>query len=149
MSTLVVRAAEAADEARWRELWDDYLVFYKEALPPSVTDQTWSRILDPQSPIFARVALHESQVVGFALAVLHEGTWTTTPICYLEDLFVAPEVRGLGLGRALIDDLQAFARAQGWSRLYWHTESDNLRARALYDRYVPADPVVRYQLPLA
>ena len=146
---IIVRPAEAADEARWRELWRDYLIFYEQALPQGVTDHTWLRILDPQSPIFAQMALHEGEVLGFAVAVVHEGTWTATPICYLEDLFVASEARGQGLGRALIDDLRALARAKGWSRLYWHTGSGNRRARALYDRYVAADLVVRYQLALA
>ena len=146
--SIEIRAAEAADEPRWRELWRDYLAFYRQSLAPGVTDLTWARILDPSSPLFARVALHQGACVGFAVGVLHEGSWTTTPVCYLEDLFVAPEIRGSGVGRALINDLEALARAEGWSRLYWHTDADNEVARLLYDRFVAADPVVRYRLAL-
>ncbi|OYX22644.1 MAG: hypothetical protein B7Z10_12885 [Rhodobacterales bacterium 32-66-7] len=71
-----------------------------------------------------------------------------TEDCYLEDLFVSPDARGHGLGRALIDDLITLARAKGWARLYWHTNEANTRARALYDQYVQSDGHIRYRLPL-
>ena len=80
--------------------------------------------------------------------VLHEGTWSAAPICYLEDLFVAPEARGAGIGRALISDLIAVGKVRGWSRLYWHTKSGNSEARRLYDRFVAADDFCRYRLVL-
>jgi GNAT superfamily N-acetyltransferase len=83
------------------------------------------------------------------LSVIHPGSWTLQPICYLEDLFVDPQARGRGIGRALIDDLVALARARGWSRLYWHTKASNETARRLYDRYVAADDFVRYRLFLS
>jgi GNAT superfamily N-acetyltransferase len=80
--------------------------------------------------------------------VLHEGTWSTAPICYLEDLFVAPEARGGGIGRALIADLVERGKARGWSRLYWHTRAGNAQARQLYERFVAADDFCRYRLVL-
>ena len=71
-----------------------------------------------------------------------------TEDCYLEDLFVAEAARGHGLGRALIDDLVSLARSRGWSRVYWHTNEDNTRARALYDQYVASDGHIRYRMRL-
>jgi GNAT superfamily N-acetyltransferase len=144
----VIRDAAAADGAQWRRLWRAYNAFYGTTLQEAVTAQTWRRILDPGSPIFARLAEREGRVVGCAVAVLHEGTWTTEPACYLEDLFVDPAARGCGVGRALIDDLLERARRRGWSRLYWHTEANNTAARHLYDKYVPADNFVRYRIIL-
>jgi GNAT superfamily N-acetyltransferase len=78
--------------------------------------------------------------------VLHAGTWTEQPICYLEDLFVDPTLRGKGIGEALIDDLVAQAKERGWSRLYWHTRGDNAVARRLYNKFAAADDFVRYRL---
>jgi ribosomal protein S18 acetylase RimI-like enzyme len=83
---------------------------------------------------------------GFSVCVLHSGTWTTDPICYLEDLFVAPDQRGRGIGEALIRDLVTTAKSKGWSRLYWHTRSSNAAARSVYDRFTLADDFVRYRL---
>jgi GNAT superfamily N-acetyltransferase len=144
-----VREAGPADEARWRELWSRYVAFYRAAVPPEVTHYTWSRILDPASPLLCRVALLDGEVVGFCVCVVHEGTWVAAPICYLEDLFVDEAARGSGAGRALIDDLLALARVRGWSRLYWMTQAANTRARALYDSYRRAEDLVCYRLALA
>jgi ribosomal protein S18 acetylase RimI-like enzyme len=83
-------------------------------------------------------------VVGFSNSVLHETTWATTPICYLEDLFVDAAMRGSGVGRMLLQDLVVLARQHGWSTLYWHTRGNNTTARRLYDTFSPADDFVRY-----
>lgn len=69
-------------------------------------------------------------------------------VCYLEDLFVAPEARGSGAGRALIEGLAALGREHGWRRVYWHTHEDNYRARTLYDRVVPRTDYIRYDIDL-
>ena len=141
-----VRDLRPDDEADWRGLWSGYLAFYGEALPEAVTAATWARVLDPEAPLLGRVAERDGAAAGFTLSVLHAGTWTLAPVCYLEDLFVRPDLRGAGTGRALIDDLVALAQARGWGRLYWHTREDNAPARRLYDSFTPADDFRRYRL---
>lgn len=143
-----IRDPAADDETGWRRLWAGYLAFYGENLPEAVTAATWRRILDPASPVFARLAACDGTLVGMTVNVLHEGTWTTASVCYLEDLFVAPEGRGAGIGRALIADLVDLGTTRGWSRLYWHTKSGNAQARRLYERFVAADDFCRYRLVL-
>lgn len=144
-STAFIRDPLPADETAWRELWSGYNAFYETAVPEAVTARTWQRILDPASPIFARLAVVDDTVAGFSVSILHEGTWMIAPICYLEDLFVAPKFRGHGLGRMLIADLVERAEAKGWSRLYWHTRESN-PARRLYDEFGKADDFVRYRI---
>lgn len=145
--TVKIRHATPADEARWRELWAGYCAFYEVTLSDAVTAQTWNRILDPASPVHAIVACDTAgRVQGIANYILHDNTWTMTPVCYLEDLFVDTAVRGRQFGKALIDWLAAQMKAQGWSRLYWMTQEDNATARRLYDRYTPRDQFVRYLL---
>jgi GNAT superfamily N-acetyltransferase len=139
-----VRAVTAADEPRWRELWAGYNAFYEAKVPESITQATWRRILDPAAPIVGRVAVVEARVVGFSNSVLHESTWAAGPICYLEDLFVDPAMRGSGVGRMLLQDLVVLARQHGWPKLYWHTRGNNSTARRLYDTFTPADDFVRY-----
>jgi GNAT superfamily N-acetyltransferase len=143
-----VRDAAPGDEADWRALWQGYLQFYQATVPDPVTRFTWQRILDPASPIFARIAERDGMVAGFAVCVLHEGTFVTTPICYLEDLFVDPNSRRGGVATAFIQDLVDLGRARGWSRLYWHTGTNNATARRIYDRFAKADDFVRYQMDL-
>lgn len=142
-----VRDIAAGDAGVWRDLWAAYCAFYETEVSPAVTARTWARMLDPAAALFGRVAEADGRVVGFSISVLHDGTWVEAPICYLEDLFVAPEFRGRGVGRALIEDLIALGRDAGWSRLYWHTRADN-PARRLYDLFTPADDFVRYLIRL-
>ena len=144
-----IRDAVAADAAEWRRLWDLYNAFYEHAVSEAVTAATWRRILDPGSSVLARVAVRDTAMVGFAIFVLHDCTWTIEPICYLEDLFVDPAARHSGFGRALIEDGVALARQRRLGRIYWHTKADNAVARRLYDTLARADDFVRYTLPLA
>jgi GNAT superfamily N-acetyltransferase len=146
--TVTIRDALPEDEARWRALWADYLAFYRVTLADDVTDLTWRRVFDPASAIFMRVAVADDVVVGFALCLTHEGSWTRALDCYLEDLFVDADARGKGIGRALLDDLVALSKAQGWTRLYWHTDETNTKARKLYDHYVESDGHIRYRITL-
>lgn len=142
-----VREAEARDEAQWRALWDAYLAFYQMDLAPEVTAATWARILAPGG-IGMRVAEEDGTLLGFATWLTHPSTWTLTEDCYLEDLFVDAAARGKGVGRALIEDLAALGRTQGFARLYWHTAEGNAQARRLYDSFTPADGHVRYRMEL-
>lgn len=143
-----IRDAQPADEATWQRLWRDYLTFYKVDLPDDITSHTWTRILDPSSRVAMRLAFVDGEMAGFAIHHFHDSTWSMTPDCYLEDLYVDERFRGRGIGRALIDDLIALAKAKGWSRLYWHTDHDNATARKLYDTYAKEDGHVRYRVHL-
>lgn len=145
--SILIRDAEARDEQHWRRLWQGYTDFYDATVPAHVTAHTWARILNPAAALFCRVAEVEGAVAGFTVNVLHEGSWASAPICYLEDLFVDPAARGHGIGRMLIQDLMERGKAQGWSGLYWHTRTAN-PARKLYDEFIPADDFVRYRLQL-
>jgi GNAT superfamily N-acetyltransferase len=139
-----IREIEARDESRWRELWDGYCRFYEREPSAAITQHTWARIMDPASPVHGIVAARGRDVIGIANYVIHENTSTLTPVCYLQDLYVDPELRAGGVGRQLIDWLLAETKARGWSRLYWNTRENNYRARGLYDKYTPHSGFLRY-----
>jgi GNAT superfamily N-acetyltransferase len=139
-----VRPPVASDFRAWEDLWQGYCDFYEESLAPVVTENTWARLLEPQSPLFGLVAEDDNgKLVGFTNCVVHAGTWSKRDTCYLEDLFVAISARGQGAGRALIDAVIAKSRAEGWQRVYWQTKKDNATARALYEKIIsPSDWVI-------
>ena len=139
-----MRALSAADEPVWRELWDGYCAFYETDVPADVTAVTWQRLLDRDAPMEGLVAERDGAVIGFVNCVVHPSTWAKADSCYLEDLFVSPDARGSGAGRALIEAVIARAREHGWDKVYWHTRQDNARARTLYDSFTQADDFVRY-----
>jgi GNAT superfamily N-acetyltransferase len=142
----VIRDPRPDDEAAWRQLWSGYVDFYEAEINDAVTAATWQRLFTPGSGMFGRIAEWDGAVAGFTVSVVHPGSWTLAPLCYLEDLFVEPAARGHGIGTALIQDLIALARERGWSRVYWHTRQGNATARLLYDRFAKADDFVRYRI---
>lgn len=146
--SIAIRDAQPEDKPAFMRLWRAYLDFYEADVSEEVSEATWRRVLDPQSTIFARLACVSDSVIGFAACTVHENTWNVAPVCYLEDLFVDADRRGRGVGRALLRDLIARGEQHGWARLYWHTRSDNARARRLYDSFVSADDFVRYRIVL-
>lgn len=144
---ITIRKIENRDETRWRELWDAFARFHEREPDEALTRRTWARIFDPASPIFAIVAEREDgEVIGLANYLVHETTWTPTPVCYLQDLFVDPGARAGGAGKRMIDWLVEEMQRQSWSRLYWNTKENNYRARALYDKFTPHSGLVRYAI---
>jgi GNAT superfamily N-acetyltransferase len=145
-----VRGLEPADEPRWRELWAAYLDFYDHPLPEDVTATTWRRLLAQEQGLSAEVAVDaDGHVVGFVHRVLHAGTWSVGPRCYLEDLFVDADVRRAGAGRALIEATREHAVAHGCSEVFWITETGNTTARGLYARVGVLADYVRYEIELS
>jgi ribosomal protein S18 acetylase RimI-like enzyme len=91
------------------------------------------------------VAERAGKLLGIVNCVIHRATWTKTHYCYLEDLFVSPDARGLGVGRALIEAVYARADELGATRVYWLTKEDNSTARALYDKVAKYAGFIQYR----
>ncbi|MBD8234028.1 GNAT family N-acetyltransferase, partial [Pantoea agglomerans] len=72
---------------------------------------------------------------------------STQPLCYLEDLFIEEDMRGLGAGKMLIEAICEEGREKGWSKVYWVTREGNT-ARALYDKLALLDDFVRYSVKI-
>lgn len=141
----LIRPLAPADRDAWEALWQGYLRFYRAELAPEVTEGTWARLLDAQSPMAALVAESGGKVVGICHYVLHESTWSLQPICYLQDLYVDPGTRGTGAARALILACEETARAAGCFRIYWQTQEFNGPARSLYDTITPRSSFIVYR----
>src|SRR4051812_6683229 len=98
-----IRPLEARDRDAWLPLWRGYCDFYETSVPSDVTEETWKRIVDPAGAIHGLGAFDaDGRLIGIVHYLFHPVTWCVFPRCYLEDLFVSPEARGSGAGRALI-----------------------------------------------
>ncbi|GJE41340.1 GNAT family N-acetyltransferase [Methylobacterium soli] len=146
MSPMTIRAVRPDDFAAWLPLWQGYQAFYRVAISPATTEVTWARLLDPAEPMAAALACHEDgRALGFVHTIRHRSCWTIGDYCYLQDLFVAPEARGLGLGRALIEHVYREAAASGCSRVHWLTHETNQEAMLLYDRIGDRSGFIQYR----
>ena len=146
----MIREIEAGDRVRWTELWTGYLTFYETVLPPEVYAATWARLFDPAEPVFGALALDAGGLpVGLVHYLYHRTTWATADSCYLQDLYVDPQVRGGGHGKALIEYVADRAREAGATRLYWNTHETNATARRLYDAVAVRSGFIQYRKPLS
>lgn len=145
MPILDLRPVTPADHAAWLSLWQGYQRFYDTEIATQTSKVTWQRFLDPDEPMHAVLAWQGEQAVGLVHFIFHRSCWTTGDYCYLQDLFVDDRLRGAGVGRALIEQVYAEARAMGASRVHWLTHEHNTTAMQLYDRIADRSGFVQYR----
>lgn len=148
MSELTIRRAGAGDEKLWRDLWKGYLDFYRGSATEEATALLWRNLLANDGEVRGFVADRGEGAFGFVHYVYHRSTWSTQPICYLQDLFVSKTARGSGAARALMEACFEDAKAAGAFRVYWQTQEYNGAARSLYDTIVPRSSFIVYRKPL-
>jgi GNAT superfamily N-acetyltransferase len=144
-----IRAVRRDDFAAWKPLWDGYNAFYgrsgNTALPPEVTQMTWSRFFDEYEPMHALVAEQAGTLLGLAHFLYHRSTIQVSPTCYLQDLFTSETARGRGIARGLIHSVYECATTAGSGRVYWQTHETNTAAMRLYDKVAQCSGFVVYR----
>lgn len=149
-SAVQIRPIAAADEAEWRVLWRGYLDYYETTLPDEVWRTTFGRLTGGRLEEFrGLVAVAEGRLVGLSHFHFHQSSWAVEPVCYLQDLYTAPDQRGRGVARALIEAVYRAADAEGAPGVYWFTQEFSARARRLYDKIGSLTPFVRYNRRMA
>lgn len=145
--SISIRHLVAGDRRAWEVLFQGYLTFYEASLTGDVVDETWARLMsdDPQFHLGLAAVDDAGNLVGIAHVLFHRSTWSKTHYCYLEDLFVAPDVRARGIGRQLIEAVYSEADARDCTRTYWATQEFNYRARGLYDQVATKSPFLQYR----
>ena len=145
---LIIRPLTAADEAEWRRLWTGYLEYYKTTVEEQVYATTFRRLLsDDPAEFRGLIADLGGRPVGLTHYLFHRHGWSISNVCYLQDLYADPSVRGTGVGRALIEAVYAAADRDGIAKVYWMTEDFNATARMLYDRIGIKTDFIRYRRP--
>lgn len=148
MNDVQTRPVTAEDHAAWLPLWHAYLAFYKTELDQSVSQMTWQRMLDPNEPTHASLAWQNGRAVGMVNFIYHRSNWSMNNACYLQDLFVIPELRGTGLGRLLIEHVYASAKADGCDKVHWLTHETNATAIQLYERIAERGGFIQFRKAL-
>ncbi len=140
-----IRMAQETDFVQWLPLWKGYQTFYKTCIPEETTAITWSRFHTPAEPMHCAVAEMEGKLIGMVHYIQHRSCWTTGDYVYLQDLFVEPQMRGSGVGRALIEHVYERAAQSGASRVWWLTHESNTDAMLLYNRIADKSGFLQYR----
>jgi len=133
----MIRPARAADIPAIHQMIMELATYERSLHEVSATEDGLRAALlaGPGGPpaLFAHVAEEGGQAVGFALWFLSYSTWLGRHGIHLEDLYVRPEWRGQGHGRALLAELARICVERGYGRLEWSVLDWNAAARRLYE----------------
>ena len=118
--TFRIRPAVISDIPIILQLIRDLATYERAPNDVTATDEQLRRVLFGDKPSAEVVlGLEEESPVGFAVFFHNFSTWLGRPGLYLEDLFVQPEKRGRGYGRALLVHLARIAAERGCGRMEW------------------------------
>ena len=134
--TGAIRAAEPGDVPAILGLVRELAVYEKEPDAVEATEADFCAALFPQNcapTAFAHVAEVDGEIVGMALWYVTFSTWLGRGGIWLEDLFVSPDHRGAGLGKALLATLAAVCAERGYGRLEWAVLDWNADAIRFYE----------------
>jgi GNAT superfamily N-acetyltransferase len=115
-----IRTARVEDVPIILQLIRDLATYERAPNEVTATEEQLVEVLfGPRPSAEVMLAFEEDIAVGFAVFFHNFSTWLGRPGLYLEDLFVKPEVRGKGYGRALLVHLAKIARERGCARMEW------------------------------
>ena len=135
-----------ADRAEWEVLFRGYITFYERTMPHDEYELCW-KAFQADERVQALGAKLDGRLVGIVHFLPHAST-SGPDVCYLQDLFTAADVRGQGVGRALIEAVCDWSRARKLVRVHWLTHHTNATARRLYDQVAENRGFIRYQIDL-
>ncbi|MDZ5603107.1 GNAT family N-acetyltransferase [Pseudomonas sp. RP23018S] len=145
MPNVTLRPVTAQDHSHWLALWQAYLVFYKTELADEVSSSTWQRLLDVNEPTHSALAWVDGKAVGMVNWIYHRTNWSIGDSCYLQDLYVDGEQRGLGIGAQLIEQVCSAAKAAGCSKVHWLTQDTNATAIRLYEHVAERSGFIQFR----
>jgi len=136
-----IRPAHVEDVPIILELIRDLATYERAPDEVVATKEQLVDVLFGERPVAEVLLAFEAETaVGFAVYFYNFSTWLGRPGLYLEDLFVNPEKRGKGYGRALLVELAKIARDRGCGRMEWAVLDWNEPAIKFY-RALGAQPM--------
>ena len=133
MNSTAIHTAIPEDAALIAPLFDAYRQFYEQPADADAALAFITARLERGESVILLARRPDGSALGFCQLYPSFCSVLAAPIYVLYDLFVVPDARRLGVGRALLLAAEAHARATGHARMDLTTARNNLRAQALYE----------------
>lgn len=125
---MIVSFLQEQDHKEWEALWSESV---DGALSPDVMEHSYVQI--KSGAIQALVAKDsDGRLVGLLHFVVHPVAGCMYPVCYMQDLYVSPDARRMGVASALLDFLKKHADTNNYDRVYWLLDNQNKAANEFY-----------------
>ncbi len=130
---MIIRSANAADVPQILEFIRGLALYERAPNEVTATEEGLLRDGFGPNPFFhCLMAEQDGEAAGFSFFFFNYSTWKGLPGLYLEDLYVEPRFRGLGIGKALLQQTAAFAIQKGCRRIQWEVLDWNTPAIDFY-----------------
>ena len=130
----MIRKLEQKDKENWVKLYNAYADFYKVPMNTGVLDVLWGWIQDNSHEVNCLCFEIEGKIVAIAHYRTMPRPIKGQYICFLDDLFVESDFRGLKIAQKLINHLKSISKVNNWQGIRWITHSSNKKAKKLYDK---------------
>ena len=146
--SITVRPLGDKDFFPWLGLFEGYSTFYESELTDQKALQVWSWIIDPNNALAGAVAVDDDDgsLVGLAHYRTVPRTLDGDLALFLDDLYVAEDSRGKGIGTQLMDFTTAYAREHKLAQVQLLTGADNATAQVLYNKLGTRTEWVTYEI---
>jgi GNAT superfamily N-acetyltransferase len=128
---LSVRQLRRKDHTAWLPLWQ---ANNDNQLPRQQADGTWKKITTKSDPLFGLGLWLDGALIGILQYSLHAVTARTTDVCFMQDIFIAPEQRRQGFAKIFLGELFVLAKAKDWAWVYWFALESDQAAQTLYKK---------------
>ena len=133
-----IRWAKPEDMAELVHMCAEHAAYERSSFDPVGKKEALSRMLfAPDARLRCLITAAAGQVIGYATFSVEVSTWDADRYMHMDCLFLRPEARNSGIGRALMRRIAQEALAQGAIRMQWQTPSFNADAIRFYDRLGP------------
>ena len=130
----MIRFLEQKDKEKWAKLYNGYADFYKVSINTGILNTLWNWIHDKNHVVNGICFELNNEIVGIAHYRTMPRPIKGQYICFLDDLFVKPEMRGQKIAQKLINHLKSLSKVNNWDGIRWITHSSNENAKKLYDK---------------
>lgn len=135
MNDVLVRAADVSDAEFLCDMLHRLAEFEGMSEKCGTSPSDIAEMLGEENGLFGLVAKIDGNPVGMALISFYRlATFSGRRVCYVEDLFVAEEFRGRGIGRALFERINAISIERGCIKTEWKCLAWNSAARQFYEK---------------
>jgi len=137
---ITVREADLADPEQAAVLVEMFAAYMRDPMeggsaPSAQVKRELIPGLRAHPACYVFFALHSEKPVGFAICFLGFSTFNARPLINLHDIFVHASARGAGIGKRILDRIEAKARSMNGCAITLEVREDNHRARGLYRKF--------------